>query len=643
MSRIFEKHKKLSAFWFFFLTSLLTIAFPMFLSFAFLHNTISYMEQQTTDRRQKQEHDIEQIVSTVYKDAYQLGYKVAVNSQIRTYSIAQERDSETEYEIVSYLKNIVNMEYYQNCFVYFPQHDRIISATQSSPVVNYLSEIYKKDQISVLNLLEDSQENGIAVTDETEPSRKRLFFVRSITSNTGTDQNVKVLVEWNLSYLKERMSLLIPESDTCFLGTPETCVLVIGSALAEEENEETYQAICQSGEQFAEGEETKRIGLQILSPDTSELKLYYLEGETSALKLYFRTFSFAGIELLLCALVSVGLVCYFGKYHTSKLRNIIDVLTREKSAAEIRERNEYEQILSYVDLYQKDYVNISEQSSRYRCVCQKLYMRNVLLGNVQDKNSIRETLQLYEIDFPYDYYALLLFSVDAEIPEEGINDEVEIHVMEDAIRAEIFSWIAPENHVFLMEMSGRYVCILNLERFVEENKNYAEQMAESILQIFKSFGLYGYCCQKSEVFQGADKIADYYKDMICASVKENKGAEPEKKIGECVQRCLEIIRTRYSDTELSTDWIAEQLSVSRSYLSSSFKQQIGIGLLEYIHRYRISEFKKEIQNNPQIRLREAAERIGFANQASLIRVFKKIEGITPGQYRDEVLQKQKRN
>lgn len=602
------------------------------------------MAQQTNARRERQEREIEQAVSISYKDAYQLGYKVAVNSLVRSYSIAQERDSETEYQIVCYLKNIVNnMEFYNNCFVYFPQHDRIISTNQSSPVMNYLSEIYRKDQIPVMELLEGNEEKGLVVIGN-ETGRKRLFYIRSITSNTGTEQAVKVFVEWNLSYLKERMSLLMPENDACLLGTDDTYILSVGDSLTEEPAENLYKKLCTKepvsvGELGIDGMEAER-----LYPETAELRLYYLAGKTSGWNLYSRTFSFAGLELILCVLISFGLVYYFGKYHTGKLKRIVDALSKEKWTSEDGSRNEYEQILSYVDLYQKDYVSIHEQSARYKQVCQSLYMRNILLGNVLDTGSIQESMKLYEIDFPYEYYEILAFSLDPEMSEErpdiNVNDEVEIRMLADAIRAEILSWSSPEDRLFLMEMSGRYLCILNLDGISEETERYSERLQENILQILKSFGLADYGCLKSGIFHGTENIAGYYAKMNKNPNDEYEMEEPEKEIGECVQKCLEIIRTQYQDAALSTDRIAEQLRVSRSHLSSLFKQQIGIGLLDYIHRYRINEFKKEIQKNPKIRLQEATERIGFSNQASLIRVFKKIEGMTPGQYRDELLKKQ---
>ena len=63
---------------------------------------------------------------------------------------------------------------------------------------------------------------------------------------------------------------------------------------------------------------------------------------------------------------------------------------------------------------------------------------------------------------------------------------------------------------------------------------------------------------------------------------------------------------------------------------------MGVGLLDYIHRCRIDEAKTLMKDNPAIRVKEVADRTGFYNVSAFIRVFKKIEDMTPGQYREKL-------
>ena len=96
---------------------------------------------------------------------------------------------------------------------------------------------------------------------------------------------------------------------------------------------------------------------------------------------------------------------------------------------------------------------------------------------------------------------------------------------------------------------------------------------------------------------------------------------------------MEIVKTQYADNNLCVSAIAQQLQLNPSYLSRYFKQQVEVGLLDYLHQYRIEAVKKLIDEQPDLPTGVIAEQTGFYNAAALIRIFKKYEGVTPGQYR----------
>ncbi|MEH7495234.1 helix-turn-helix domain-containing protein, partial [Neobacillus niacini] len=74
-------------------------------------------------------------------------------------------------------------------------------------------------------------------------------------------------------------------------------------------------------------------------------------------------------------------------------------------------------------------------------------------------------------------------------------------------------------------------------------------------------------------------------------------------------------------------------AMNPSYLSTFFKKQGGITLSDFITQVRIEESKKLLPNR-KLTISEIATKVGYANSVGLIRVFKKIEGVTPGQYRE---------
>jgi len=70
-----------------------------------------------------------------------------------------------------------------------------------------------------------------------------------------------------------------------------------------------------------------------------------------------------------------------------------------------------------------------------------------------------------------------------------------------------------------------------------------------------------------------------------------------------------------------------------SYLSYFFKEQTGENFIDYLNKVRI-EKAKELLKDSSMSLSEIASQVGYSNAGYFNRIFKKIVGITPGQYRN---------
>ncbi|TDG00224.1 helix-turn-helix domain-containing protein [Paenibacillus piri] len=84
--------------------------------------------------------------------------------------------------------------------------------------------------------------------------------------------------------------------------------------------------------------------------------------------------------------------------------------------------------------------------------------------------------------------------------------------------------------------------------------------------------------------------------------------------------------------DLSLATLGEQIGLSPSYLSSIFKDITGMNFVDYINTRRVEQAKTLLrQTNDTVA--DISDRVGFTNANTFIRVFKRYEGITPGQYR----------
>ena len=70
--------------------------------------------------------------------------------------------------------------------------------------------------------------------------------------------------------------------------------------------------------------------------------------------------------------------------------------------------------------------------------------------------------------------------------------------------------------------------------------------------------------------------------------------------------------------------VSEQLNVSNSYLSTTFKATYGVSIIQYINRLRVDQAKSLILNT-DMNIKDIAQTVGFSSDINFIRVFKKLE------------------
>lgn len=90
------------------------------------------------------------------------------------------------------------------------------------------------------------------------------------------------------------------------------------------------------------------------------------------------------------------------------------------------------------------------------------------------------------------------------------------------------------------------------------------------------------------------------------------------------------------EQDISLDLVADKLNISRSYLSTYFKEKTGESFSEYLNRVRISK-AKEMLSEVDLKINDISARLGYQSVNSFIRMFKRYAGVTPGEYRKRQL------
>jgi len=129
----------------------------------------------------------------------------------------------------------------------------------------------------------------------------------------------------------------------------------------------------------------------------------------------------------------------------------------------------------------------------------------------------------------------------------------------------------------------------------------------------------------------------YHEMRTCAydilALLEDRFYTPKNNRNKKMPAIEAYILAHYADTDLGTAALSEEFKISTSYLARIFKADKGISVTDYIHAVRI-DGAKELLRTTDLTLDEIAASVGFSNRWVLIRIFKNIMGVTPGQYKE---------
>ena len=84
-------------------------------------------------------------------------------------------------------------------------------------------------------------------------------------------------------------------------------------------------------------------------------------------------------------------------------------------------------------------------------------------------------------------------------------------------------------------------------------------------------------------------------------------------------------------------YYAQKLCLSPKYFGSIIMQETGISAGEWIARYVILRAKTYLRHRPDLTIQQICHELGFSDAASFSRYFKTNAGVTPKEYRDQVL------
>lgn len=121
-------------------------------------------------------------------------------------------------------------------------------------------------------------------------------------------------------------------------------------------------------------------------------------------------------------------------------------------------------------------------------------------------------------------------------------------------------------------------------------------------------------------------MTSFFHHVIQSIKKHNRLGNPN-----VIEDAKQWIRDHISE-DISLNKLANYVHMSPNYLSALFKQATGETFIEFSTRTRF-ELAKQLLIQPEIKIYQIAEKIGYTDANYFSIAFKKNEGMTPSQYR----------
>ena len=140
---------------------------------------------------------------------------------------------------------------------------------------------------------------------------------------------------------------------------------------------------------------------------------------------------------------------------------------------------------------------------------------------------------------------------------------------------------------------------------------------------------------KKKAITGEEETASSENSEGQAAADEDKKESASSSF--IVKNALTYIEENYKQ-KLTLGEVAEKTYVSQWHLSKVLNRHTGQSFSDILNHTRI-EHAKELLKDPSLRIGDISEQVGFLDLAHFSRVFKKQEGVSANEYRNQILGK----
>ncbi|SDW17486.1 AraC family transcriptional regulator [Paenibacillus sp. CF384] len=204
---------------------------------------------------------------------------------------------------------------------------------------------------------------------------------------------------------------------------------------------------------------------------------------------------------------------------------------------------------------------------------------------------------------------------------------------------ELYTNLSSGNEEFVLRIVSKVLGQLEKkDATANQYYDFADNIVQLVTKTFASLHLDMQALQSHLALSGKarscsnqDELQDYVVQLLTfamARVNEKKAARDN-----IIEFVMKYMEQHYQD-DITLDILSDKLNISASYLSTYFKTKTGMNFIDYINNYRI-DMAKSLLKGADLRIQDVATQVGYQNINSFNRMFKKISGVTPSEFRKQ--------
>ena len=574
-----------------------------------------------------------------FQQAYMISQKLKSDETLLSYVRKSERDYYSEWEVFDRLRSIISgYNNIEEIYLYFPAYEYVISSDSGGKE----SRVFQADKYAdSYDEWLDALNNGVMGQFQTIAGAdgKQKSIITTQLTNTDSLNMARAVVVLSEAYLEDLLKgLSLRGGEEAFVLSDNGLVTGTLSGQGDELAIQLQNCREKNLSDLHIGEKNYKLNFSRSAKTGLVLVYAVLKGASYSATAFAKFF---GVTVSVVGAIFLIFLCFL-----VARRNYLPIqylLNSVRDADKDLEQSQVMDDLGDLEIYVKKTIRtrqeMNEKIRQYEADMRELYLGQLLFqGKLTEEESLKS-----QLDFTGNRYAVLMCVFEEtesveEVLEEGVAEADKREILKEYIQ-ECF----PElSRFYVLEGRDGFFCVLNgdgetKEAFRQQLSAERDRMKTLLADEEKIF-----CnCYLSESGEDLEAVHKGYEEVREKFVHKEIQDKTEENENCSLERILEFIRKNLSDENLSVNGIAEQMGVSPSHLSRYFKHQMGNGVLEYIHQSRVNLAKDLLKNAPEIKIRDVAARSGFCNITTFIRVFKKYEGVTPGQYREALETKEK--